>query len=178
MNDQKNMILAIALSVAILFGFQFLFPTAEQPVQQEAQSTEQAANAPSVGDAQSSDNSFAPQIPGGAVEAAKKAANTRVEKLDASARIKIDAPHLQGSISVQGGRIDDLTLTEYREELSDESPYITLLNPKGLDTAYYAEFGWSAPNVNVPTADTVWATDSQSLKAGGSVNLTWDNGEG
>ncbi|WP_417819379.1 membrane protein insertase YidC [Terasakiella sp.] len=178
MNDQKNMILAIALSVAILFGFQFLFPTAEQPVQQEAQSTEQTANAPSVGDAQSSDNSFAPQIPGGAVEAAKKAANTRVEKLDASARIKIDAPHLKGSISVQGGRIDDLTLTEYREELAEDSPYITLLNPKGLDSAYYAEFGWSAPNVNVPTADTVWATDSQSLKAGGSVNLTWDNGEG
>jgi YidC/Oxa1 family membrane protein insertase len=178
MNDQKNMILAIALSVAILFGFQFLFPPAEQPVQQEAQSTAQGVNAPQVGSEASSDNSFAPQIPGGAVDVVKKAASTRLEKLDASARIKIEAPHLQGSISVQGGRIDDLTLTEYREELAEDSPYITLLNPKGLDTAYYAEFGWSAPNVNIPKADTVWATDSQTLKAGGSVNLTWDNGEG
>jgi len=177
MNDQKNMMLAIVLSVAILFGFQFLFPPAEQPVQEqaltEAGTAPQAPSAPS----QAGDSSFAPQIPG-AQDAVKKLQQTRTEKLDASARIKIESPRLHGSLSVQGGRIDDLTLIDYREELAKDSPEITLLNPKGLQDAYYAEFGWSAPNVKVPSADTVWATDSQTLKAGGSVNLTWDNGEG
>ncbi|WP_028877685.1 membrane protein insertase YidC [Terasakiella pusilla] len=172
MNDQKNMMLAIVLSVAILFGFQFLFPPAEQPVQ-EQQTTQEGG----VPNAPAGNPSFAPQIPG-AEDAAQKAVQTRTEKLDASARIKIESPRLHGSLSVQGGRIDDLTLIDYHEEVSDESPEITLLNPKGLKNAYYAEFGWSAPNVDVPTADTVWATDSQTLKAGGAVNLTWDNGNG
>lgn len=177
MNDQKNMMLAIVLSVAILFGFQFLFPPAEQPVQEQA--TTEAGTAPQAPAApsQAGDSSFAPQIPG-AQDAVKKLQQTRTEKLDASARIKIESPRLHGSLSVQGGRIDDLTLIDYREELAEDSPEITLLNPKGLQDAYYAEFGWSAPNVKVPSADTVWATDSQTLKAGGSVNLTWDNGEG
>jgi len=176
MNDQKNMFLAIALSIAILFGFQFLFPPAEQPVQQEASTQE--GTAPQAPGGQTSDGSFAPQIPGGAVDAAKKAIETRTKKLDASARIKIESPRLRGSISVQGGRIDDLTMTDYREELAEDSPNITLLNPKGLKSAYYAEFGWSAPNIKVPTPETVWTTDTQTLKAGGSVNLSWDNGEG
>ncbi len=175
MNDQKNMILAIALSIAILVGFQYLFPPAEVPVQEEQ--TTQAGSAAPQAPAQAGDPSFAPQIPG-AADALKKAVQTRTEKLDASARITIDSPRLHGSISVQGGRIDDLTLIDYHEELDKESPEITLLNPKGLQNAYYAEFGWSAPNVKVPTADTVWATDSQTLKAGGAVNLSWHNGEG
>ncbi|NVJ90923.1 MAG: membrane protein insertase YidC [Methylocystaceae bacterium] len=176
MNDQKNMMLAIVLSVAILFGFQFLFPPAKQPAQD--QQTTETQPAPATPNAADTNQSFTPQIPGGAVDAAQKIKQTRTEKLDASARIKIDSPRLHGSLSVQGGRIDDLTLRDYHEELSDDSPEIVLLNPKGLDNAYYAEFGWSAPNVKVPTADTVWSTDSQTLKAGGSVTLTWDNGEG
>jgi len=176
MNDQKNMLLAIVLSIVILFGFQYLFPQAEQPVgeQQIAQTT--TPQAPANG--QTGDASFAPQIPGGAKEIVEQEAQTRTEKLDATARITIESPRLTGSLSVQGGRIDDLTMTDYREELDPESPAITLLNPKGLKNAYYAEFGWSAPNVKVPTADTVWASDSQTLKAGGSINLTWDNAEG
>lgn len=176
MNDQKNMMLAIVLSVAILFGFQFLFPPAKQPVQD--QQTTEIQPTPATPSATDTKQSFTPQIPGGAVDAAQKAVQTRTEKLDASARIKIDSPRLHGSLSVQGGRIDDLTLRDYHEDLSDNSPEIVLLNPKGLDNAYYAEFGWSAPNVKVPTADTVWATDSQTLKAGSSVTLSWDNGEG
>jgi len=178
MNDQKNMFLAIALSIAILFGFQFLFPPAEQPAQQDAQSTQQEVTTPQAVGEQASGDAFAPQIPGGVDQAAKMQQQSRTQKLDASARIKIDSPRLHGSISVQGGRIDDLTLSDYREELDEDSPNITLLNPKGLKSAYYAEFGWSAPNVKTPTADTVWTTDSQTLNAGGSVNLTWDNGEG
>jgi YidC/Oxa1 family membrane protein insertase len=176
MNDQKNMMLAIVLSVAILFGFQFLFPPAEKPVQE--QQTVQNQPAPTTPSASNADQSFTPQIPGGAVDQVQKALQTRSEKLDAAARIKISSPRLHGSLSVQGGRIDDLTLRDYHEELSKESPEIVLFDPKGLQNAYYAEFGWSAPNVKVPTPDTVWATDSQTLKAGGSVTLTWDNGEG
>jgi YidC/Oxa1 family membrane protein insertase len=176
MNDQKNMLLAIVLSIVILFGFQYLFPKAEQPVGEQQIAETTPPQAPTSG--QSGDASFAPQIPGGPQEAIQQEIQTRSKKLDAAARIKIESPRISGSLSVQGGRIDDLTLTNYREDLDPASPAITLLNPKGLKNAYYAEFGWSAPNVKIPTADTVWATDSQVLKAGGSINLTWDNAEG
>lgn len=176
MNDQKNMLLAIVLSIVILFGFQYFFPQAEQPVADQEITQTNTLQAPSGG--QSGDRSLAPQIPGGRQDAVQQEVQSRTQKLDATARITIESPRLSGSLSVQGGRIDDLTMTDYREELDENSPPITLLNPKGLKNAYYAEFGWSAPNVKVPTADTVWATDSQVLKAGGSINLTWDNTEG
>ena len=35
--DQRNLLLAIVLSVAILFGFQMVFPPAQPPVQTQAQ---------------------------------------------------------------------------------------------------------------------------------------------
>lgn len=170
MNDQKNMFMAIALSIAILVGFQFMFPPAEQPVQQQ---TDQAqSTAPQPG-APAADPSFAPQIPGGA-----QAVQSRSQKLEATARITIESPRLHGSISVQGGRIDDLTLIDYRETLDETSPEITLLNPKGSHNAYYAEFGWSGTDIKLPDADTVWATDKTVLKSGDAVTLSWDNGEG
>lgn len=173
MNDQKNMFLAIALSIAILFGFQLLFP-ADEPVQQ-AQTTQDPASstAPTA-----ADGSFTPQIPGGVQAVAQAAQQNRAQTLAASQRIEIDSPRLHGSISVLGGRIDDLTLTDYRETLDDDSAEITLLQPKGLNDAYYAEFGWSAANIKVPTAETVWAVDNTVLRAGSDVTLTWDNGEG
>jgi len=175
MNDQKNMFLAIALSIAILFGFQLMFP-AEQPQQQAQGDQTQAAQGTAPGVA--NDGSFTPQIPGGAEAVAQAVQQSRQQTLAATSRITIESPRLHGSISVQGGRIDDLTLIDYRETQEADSAEITLLQPKGLNNAYYAEFGWSAPNVKVPTADTVWAVDSMVLRAGSNVTLTWDNGEG
>jgi YidC/Oxa1 family membrane protein insertase len=45
-------------------------------------------------------------------------------------RVSIETPRLHGSIALSGGRIDDLTLIDYRETLDSNSPEIVLLSPK------------------------------------------------
>ena len=67
---------------------------------------------------------------------------TREEALAQSPRVAIDTPSLKGSIALKGGRIDDLTLKDYRETVEPTSPMVVLLSPAGGPGAYYAEHGF------------------------------------
>jgi YidC/Oxa1 family membrane protein insertase len=94
-------------------------------------------------------------------------------------RIKIETPRLHGSIALIGGRMDDLSLPDYRETLEPDSDEIVLLIPKGAKDAYFAEFGWvPGGGQTVPTADTVWKSDRKTLSQETPVTLTWDNSKG
>ena len=106
---------------------------------------------------------------------------TREEALAASPRIAIDTPSLKGSIALKGGRIDDLTLMDYRETVDPGSPNVVLLSPAGGPLPYYAEYGWAGTDkeLSLPTADTLWtAANSGALTPQSPVTLTYDNGKG
>jgi YidC/Oxa1 family membrane protein insertase len=181
MTDNRNVIIAIVLSMAVLFGWQFFVagPQMERAQQQAQIASEQQAAA---------DAALAtPTTPG---EAASTPAPTgtrvyadRAEALAASQRIAIETDDLSGSINLTGARIDDLRLRQYRETVDADSPIITLLTPAGLPHAYFAEEGWvpvAGSNVAVPTGQTVWTLEgaSTTLTAETPVTLVWDNGEG
>jgi YidC/Oxa1 family membrane protein insertase len=105
----------------------------------------------------------------------------RAQALGTVARIPIQTPTLKGSLSLQGARIDDLYLTRYRETLDKNSPPVELFRPQGMEHAYFAQFGWSGPNVagGVPGPNTVWKlTKGETLTPATPVELTWDNGAG
>ncbi|MDD9876748.1 MAG: membrane protein insertase YidC [Magnetovibrio sp.] len=194
MIDNKNLILAIVLSVAILFGFEYYFKLtrpAPPPEQQTAGQTQpgqqagQAPAAPASGQAGEPGTAPVPTAPGTAAVPAAPGGlvlgtqQTREAILSAGDRIKISTPRLHGSILLKGGLIDDLTLANYRETLDPESPEIVVLKPKGFDTAYYAQFGWAGKNgADVPTAETVWTADRRELTPDNPVTLSWDNGKG
>ena len=170
MNDlnNKNFILAIVLSMAIIFGWQYFYakPLADK-AQQEA-ATEQAATTPAT----------TAQVPG----AAQPTALTREEALGSGPRLKIETPELQGSINLAGAQLDDLHLTHYRETIDPASPTITLLSPAGSPNAFFAEQGFvgaTGTTAKLPDAKTVWTAEADAvLGAGKPVTLTWDNGEG
>jgi YidC/Oxa1 family membrane protein insertase len=186
--EQKNLILAIALSLAIILSFQFLLPTPEAPPQPAPGTT---TGVTAEGDV------TVPQIPGAempgvAVPGAAPAIN-RDEALAAVPRLRIETPLLTGSLplnvsgSVTGGsrsvgllRIDDITLTKYRETLDPESANIVLLSPKGTGKSYFADFGWATTDANValPEEGALWQADKEVLRPGEPVTLTWDNGVG
>jgi YidC/Oxa1 family membrane protein insertase len=110
-------------------------------------------------------------------------AATREAVIGSSPRIAINTPRLGGSIDLKGGRIDDLTLTQYRETIDPASPPIVLFSPSGAPGAYYAEFGWVVPasgsNAAMPGPNTVWTQHgSGTLGVGHPVTLTYDNGQG
>ncbi len=181
MSDQKNMILAIALSVVILIGFQFFAaefgltptPPAPQPQQQAAGQSDATSTAP----VPPSDSASPTQLPaiaaGGQID--------REAALAATPRIQIRTPTIDGSISLVGARIDDVVLTQYRETLDPASDNIHLLEPTNYVRPYYAEFGWvAAPGteIELPGPKTVWQTDGTELTPSSPVTLTWTSGQG
>ncbi|MGV8929757.1 MAG: membrane protein insertase YidC [Brevundimonas sp.] len=97
------------------------------------------------------------------------------------ARVPIQTDTVTGSLSLRGARIDDLFLTDYQETNAADSPPVELFRPEGMRHAYYAQFGWSGPNVTggVPGRDTPWRlTEGSILTPTTPVTLTWDNGAG
>jgi YidC/Oxa1 family membrane protein insertase len=94
-------------------------------------------------------------------------------------KIDINTESLDGSISLRGGRFDDLKLKKYRQELDEDSPEIVLLS-KDSDKSYFADFGWLSADksIKLPTYETVWRTKSKKLTEDKPVILTWRNNQG
>ncbi len=184
-DNNRNLILATVLSFLVILIWYTVFApeppvdqTAERPV--AGQSAEQAAGGTAVAPA-------APAAGTPTAELADAGPGTR------AGRVAIDSPSLKGSISLVGGRIDDLLLTRYQETLDPDSPDVRLLAPSSataepsIDTTgskpYYAVYGWTpGPGVDpaaVPGPGTVWTVASgETLAPGQPVTLTWDNDAG
>ena len=161
MTDQtRNLIILAVVGIAILIGWQFMFPPIQAPAPVEAVSE----SAPSTEPVQPK---FVPL--------------TREEALGKSERIAIDAPRVFGSISLTGARIDDIELRDFKKENEPDSPQISLLIPSGTEESYFSEFGWTIPesaDVVLPGAATVWQSDTRTLTMDRPVTLRWDNGQG
>ena len=177
MDEQnKNLILATVLSFVVIMTWFVLFPPPEQPVDPNApEATEQtsATDGLTTPTADTTGDAGATGADAGATEAAA---------IDIP-RVAIDTPSLKGSLSLQGGRIDDLSLKNYLQTLRPGSEIVNLLQPVGSDAPYYALFGWAASTgvtpEDVPSADTIWQIESgDELTPGSPVNLVWDNGKG
>jgi YidC/Oxa1 family membrane protein insertase len=180
MNDQRNLILAIAFSVAILLGWQWLFPHKPAPGEQPVATSQQTGGTATPGSAPQP-GTPAPGTPA-PVTTAAGIGESREAALEKSRRIAIETPSLHGSISLTGARIDDLTLVNYRETPAKDSPAIELLSPSAAPNPYYAEFGWvpAETAVKVPGPDSVWSVSQPNARLTPSTPLvlTWDNGEG
>ncbi|MCH8035604.1 MAG: membrane protein insertase YidC [Proteobacteria bacterium] len=179
--EQRNLVLAIILSIFILLGFQlivlpYMFP--EQQAGQERETTPEGVPIPPSAEAPAG----AP-IPLGEIETGVTAPPSELDRgeiLTQAPRVTIQTPALSGSISLVGGRIDDLVLTRYRETLEEDSDEIVLLSPPGTTNPYFAGFGWTAGpgDVDLPGADTIWRANGEILTPDRPLTLTWDNGRG
>ncbi len=171
MDDQnKNLILATVLSVLVILVWFILFPP-EQPVADP--------NSP---------NQIVGTVPAAEIAPGADAVTTQTTPAEqlpvaGAGRIFIETDRLSGSISLAGGRIDDLSLSGYKETLEPDSENVTLLKPVGTEEAYYALFGWAhgvdqAPD-DVPGANSIWQLESGvTLTATTPVTLKWDNSQG
>jgi YidC/Oxa1 family membrane protein insertase len=162
--ETRNLVLAIVLSAAILIAFQYLAPQPKHVPPPSATLTETSTTTPEAG----------------ATAPAESQIMSRDEALRRSPRIAISTPKLTGSIALKGARIDDLTLTTYREKVDPSSPAVVLLSPSGTAHAYFAEQSWLATqgNPRLPDDQSEWTSDRDKLTIEQPVTLTWDNGEG
>src|ERR1700677_1389013 len=170
--DQKRLVLAIAVSLAIMLGFQFLVaPHLPKPAPPPAPVTAGAPATLSPGTS-----------PGAVATRTQPAPEPEANRVPKNVpRVAINAKKLSGSISLLGARLDDVVLTDYRETVEPDSPLVQLLEPRSESRPYYVQYGWTAPageTVALPGDDTVWTASGGPLTSGRTVTLNWDNGQG
>ncbi|MFB9149946.1 membrane protein insertase YidC [Roseovarius ramblicola] len=176
MDDQnKNLILATALSFLVILVWFVMFPPPEpEPADPNAPAAEAQADGPLAP---------APSAGPAAGETAATGTGTASEAAADVPRIDIDTPSLTGSISLKGGRIDQLSLKDYRETIAPDSPIVRLFTPLGSVTPYYTLHGW-APGAGlspdqVPGPNTLWQVESGgTLGPGAPITLVWENAAG
>ena len=164
MIEQKNLFLAIGLSIAIIVIFQFLIPS--QPIQKSnIENNEIIEPATSIdGQTSASINIIKP----------------KEEILSKNQRVFINTPALSGSINLKGAILDDLTLSNYKVSLDENSKNIELFLPDGTSNPYYVEIGWKQINetsIDLPNLETEWKSNSTMLSSDNYVVLSWKNNQ-
>jgi YidC/Oxa1 family membrane protein insertase len=181
MHDQNNVFYAIALSAVVLITWQYFFATSFPSKPTAPKTSQTRAVAPGIETNRPQTQALGTQTATISDEQRFKPFS-RQEALGRSQRVAIHTPRLRGSIALTGGRIDDLSLVQYRETTDPKSPAIELLSPSGSPQPFYAEFGWvdgSSVNLKVPTSETRWLQQgSDSLEVGRPITLVWQNGLG
>jgi YidC/Oxa1 family membrane protein insertase len=173
LDNQRNLILAIVLCLALVFGFDLvvgkIYPT--PPPSERAAA--QAENAPEQAAAQHTRE-------GGLTDPGEMAAEVRDLKtaLASPNRVAIDAPEVAGSINLVGARVDDIVLKTHRQTVDRDSGPVRLFSPSGTPAQQFAQFGWVGQGIALPGPDTLWRAEGGPLAPGKPVTLSWDNGQG
>lgn len=158
--DMRNLILFMVLSVALWMAYDhFIVAPKKQAMLAQQQQMQQA-------------------VASGAVKEEKIL--PRVDVIGQTRRIKIDNPHVVGTINLKGARLDDLHLKNYFTKAGG-TEMVSILSPAATAHPRYIEMGW-VPNdekVKVPDGDSVWSVSgNQELTPDNPITLTWNNGAG
>ncbi len=173
--NMRNTVIFIVCTLAILILYQIFVMGPQGERQRAARAAAEQTAGATMAEAEDGLPSTSP------AQSSAIFVTDRTQALGSVARVPVRTPTLQGSLSLQGGRIDDLFLTHYRETLDADAPPVELFRPQGMEHAYFAQFGWTGPNVTggVPGPNTVWRlTSGSTLTQTTPVTLTWDNGQG
>ena len=164
MNDQKNLLLAIVLSILIIVVFQFLYP---QPTMVDNSIVNKDLD---LQPAASTEEESVENI----------SIKTSEEIIKERENVEIKTNSLVGSINLKGGILDDLILLNYKESLEENSNNITLLSPKLTANPYYIEIGWKklskeSNEIELPDHNTHWSATNSLLSPSSPVTLLWTN---
>lgn len=171
MNENRNLFLAVGLSIAVLLGFSHFYEKPRQEKFLEQQLQEQALKSEQA-------------LPTAVATPEKVAKLPEANLAEKSARIAIENESVSGSIRQVGAVIDDLLLTKYQETTESNSKKIRLLETEGSEHSYSISGGWkTADNSNVgllPNENTNWQLqgENQKLTPSHPLVLTWFNDRG
>ena len=169
--ENRNVIIAVILSTAILIGWSMYF---ENPDEAQRKRLELQ------GKTETQTNIQKPETPQTAKTNPTKGIS-RSDALKESNRVFIENSNLSGSISLRGALIDDIILKNYRETLDKSSKPIVVLSPKKSEDGYFVESGWATTksDVKVPDNNSVWQIrEGKKLTPASPVTLEWNNREG
>ena len=165
--DNRNVFVAIALSMSVLLFWGAFFETPRKTAEQNnTQKIEQNNNQSSV-----SPTINQPLI-------IKKV--TREEAINKSKRIKIENDNVIGSLSLEGALIDDISFKKHKQKVVD-SENTVFLYPSDTENGFFIETGWTSigSKIKVPSNNSVWTVKgNNTLTEKSPVIIQWDNKEG
>ncbi|TMM47152.1 membrane protein insertase YidC [Qipengyuania marisflavi] len=177
MNNQRNILLAVVLSAALLLGWdaamRYFYPQPDNAVVATENSRDKVDTP--------AERSAAQHTRQGGLVDPLEIAEEKADLATALAspdRVRIDAPRIAGSINLQGAVVDDIVLKDHRETVDKDSGPVRLFSPRGTPAQQFAQFGWVGSNIAVPGAATKWEADGRVLSQASPVTLTHDNGAG
>ncbi len=175
--DQKNLFLAIALSLGILFTWQVLFEGPRREALLEEQQRQAELTQPAAPGEQTVQG--ATGIPlSSAAGGGAAGVQPREAVIAAGRRVPLQSESLTGSINLENGRIDDIVLRNFRETVEPESRNIQFLSPTGSPDPYFAEFGWVGGQGTFGGSGTNWQTNSQTFTPESPLVLTAQTDQG
>ena len=165
--DNKNVFVAIALSMSVLLFWGAFFETPKKPInskkdQKIEQKNEQTSISPSINQPTIIKNI------------------SREDSLKKSKRVKIENSSIKGSINLKGAQIDDISFKNHKQKVEGDKN-IVFLNPAETENGFYIETGWTSVGnkIKIPTKESIWSVKgSNSLSNKSPVILQWNNGEG
>ena len=169
--DLKNVIFAIALSFAVLFGWSVIFET---PQIEEQRKLEQSKSSLST----KNDSSDVPSVN---IEKDRVLNISRDDAIKSSKRINFENENVKGSISLKGFLIDDILFKKYNQEVGSNDK-VKYLNPSETNDGYFVETGWAASKItdtSLPTKNSMWkVVGNNKLSVGKPVIAEWNNKSG
>ena len=176
--ESRNLILAIILSVGVLFIWSFFFEAPEQEMLN--------------GEIESGDVSEvnSNELDMEAIDEIERSLGITVndnigldEALNADKRVKIETDSIVGSINLKGLRIDDIVLKKYNETQEEFSEKIRVLQPIDTYDGYEVTFGWiknQDANFETPNAESIWkvSNSNATLTSNNEVEFEWSNTTG
>ena len=196
MLENKNLLIAIVLSIAILLGFQLIYGVPTVDNKQSQNSKLESQNIQSL-----SENNLDPKITNKLKTKGNNVSDSetyvkREKIISETDRVIIKSEKLIGSIQLEGALFDDLTLIKYGENIEKNSDRVIFLSPKNSLNPYYASFGWIQQNkedciknnsssecekfdyIELPNKKTIWQTNSKTLTPSNPITLEWKNNQG
>ncbi len=165
--DNKNVFVAIALSMSVLLFWGAFFETPRKsPGQQTNQKIEKKTDQGSINPTISQ-----PQV---------VTKLTREESISKSKRVTIENNSIIGSINLKGALIDDISFKKHKQKVEDNKN-IVFLNPSDTENGFYIETGWTSigDKIKIPTKETIWTVKGNNILSDTSpVILQWNNKEG
>jgi YidC/Oxa1 family membrane protein insertase len=171
--DNKNVFVAIALSMSVLLFWGAFFETPKKD-NQNLKSNNQIQQ--KTEDSITPNTNQAPSI--NQINVEKKL--SREESINRSNRIKVENENIVGSISLEGGLIDDISFKNHKQKV-DGKKNIEFLNPSQSENGFYVESGWAGigNNIKVPTKNSKWEVEgNRTLTNKSPVTIKWNNKEG
>ena len=168
MDNQKNLLLAVVFSIAVLFGFDFFFGP-NKTVQKDniIDNSESLKN-----DKSSSIDTEAPSIKA-PPSLSLKQNNNYNEK-----RINFKANRIEGSINLFGATIDEIILSDYFETIKKEKK-IKLLQKENSNSPYFLRMGWASTDkkLMLPNKDSLWKSKTK-INNNDPLEIEWTSKQG